>query len=148
MSMVYADVVPVRSATLRLANAIAHLSWSSGKLTRLAHSLAVAERSSAMLATPSICADIAAWRASAYATLSPSVTEFVRRVYKIESGTGPSEEELGAVIVRLLRPYESPAERQAVKRVERLEERADIRLRKAISVSRSKLASALGISAL
>jgi hypothetical protein len=148
MSVVYADVAPVRSATLRLANAISDLRWSNRRLTRLVHSLATAERASATLALPDICADISAWRASAYAILPTNVTEFIARVYKIEAGAGSSEESLGTVIARLLKPYESSVERQTVKRTERLEERVDGRLTKVITVSRRKLAAALGVSAL
>ena len=148
MSMVYADEVPVRSATLRLAHAIAHLSWGSSRLTRFVHSQAVAERSSATLALPDVCADIAVWRASAYATLPPNATGFVARVYAIESGDGPSEESREAVIPHLLRPYEGPTQRRAVKRIERLERLADRRLAAAIAAARRKLAGALGVSVL
>ena len=148
MSLVYAALAPVRSATLRLAHTIAQLSWSSGRLTRFVHSLVIAERSSAALALPDICGDIAAWRMSGYTTLQPSVTGFIARVYKIESGVGPSEESLGAVILHLLRPYEDPAERRTFERSEQLEERADKRLAAIVTFVGRKLAAALGVSAL
>lgn len=148
MTVVYAGVAPVRSAALRVAHAIVHLRWSSGRLTRLVRSQAVEERSLARLALPDVCADIAAWRMSAYTALLPDATGFLARVQTIESGVGPSEESLEVVIMRLLRPYEGPAERRIVKRMEQLEARRNRRLRTAIAVARTKLAAALGVSAL
>ncbi len=148
MTVVYSGAAPVRSATLRLAQAIAHLSWSRRRLTRLAHSQAVEERSRATLALPDICADIAAWKASAYATLPPSATGFLVRLYAIESGVGPSEESPEAIILRLLRPDEGPAERRAVKRMEQLEVQTNRRLTAAVAAVRTKLAAALGVSGL
>jgi hypothetical protein len=148
MTVVYAGMAPVRSAALRLAHAIAHLSWSSRKLTRLVRSQAVEERSLARLALPNVCADIAAWRMSAYTTLLPSVTEFLVRVFMIETSVEPSEESREAVVMRLLARYESPAERLIVKRIDQLEARSGKRLTAAIAVARTKLAAALGVSAL
>jgi hypothetical protein len=148
MAVVYADVVPVRAVTLRLARAISHLSWSSGRLTRLVRSQALAERAAAELALPDACADIAAWRASAYSTLPPSVASFLGRVQSIEAGVGPSEEPREAAIGRLLRPYEDAAARRTVKRIERLEVSAGRRLGTAIAAASAKLAAVLGVSAL
>ncbi len=148
MTVVYAGVAAVRPAALRLAHAIAHLSWSSSRLTRLVRSQAVGERRLATLTWPDVCALISAWRASAYATLSPGVAVFIAKMRSIESGVGPSEESLETVIARLLKPYEDPAERQTVKRLERLEARSDRRLTAAITVARTKLAAVLGVSAL
>jgi hypothetical protein len=148
MVVAYADVVPVRAARLRLAGAIAPLSWSSRKLTRLVHSQAVAERSIATLALPDVCADIAAWRTSAYATLPASVTGFLGRLRPIEMGVGPSQESREAVIVRLLKPYEDAGEKRVVSRMEKFEMRAYRRLAAAIAAASRKLAAALGVSAL
>lgn len=148
IAVAYADVAPVRTATLRLAHAISNLSWSSGRLTRLVRSQALAERTTAELALPDVCADLAAWRMSAYAMLPPSVTGFLARVQPIEAGVGPSEEPREAAIVRLLKPYENATERQSIKRVEQLEASAGRRLGAAIAAASAKLAAALGVSAL
>ncbi len=148
MTVVYADVPSVRSTALHLAGAIEHLRWGDGRLERLVHSQAVGERSIATLALPDICVDIAAWRASAYATPPSSVTGFLARLRTFESGVGPSEESIETVILRLLRPYETQAERRIVKRIERLEALTNRRLSVASTVARAKLAAALGVSAL
>jgi hypothetical protein len=148
MTVVYAGVAPVRSAALRLAHAIAHLNWSSSRLTRLVRSQAVEERSIAGLGLPDVCADIAAWRMSAYTTLLPSAMGFLARVHKIETGVGPSEESREAVIWRLLRHEEDTVERRTVKRIEELEALKSRRLTATIAVARRKLAAALGVSAL
>jgi hypothetical protein len=148
MAVVYADIAPVHAATLRLAQAIVGLSWSSSRLTRLVRSQALAERASAELALPDVCADIAAWRASAFATVPPSVTGFLALVQPIEAGVGPSEEPREAAIARLLRPYEDPVEQRTARRVERLEVSAGRPLGAAIAAARHRLATALGVSAL
>lgn len=146
MTVVYAGVAPVRSATLRLANVIAHLRWSNSKLTRLVRSQAVGERLIAALALPDVCADIDGWRMSTYTRLPSSVTEFMARVLAIEGE--PSEESRETVILHLLKPYEGRAERRTVARIEQLEVRNGRRLATAIALARRKLASALGVSAL
>ena len=148
LTAVYADVAPVRSATLRLAHAIAHLSWSSRRLTRVVRSQAVAERSIATLALPDVCADIAAWKASAYATLPPSATRFLELLDTIGTAGATSEESREAVIARLLRPYESPSERRTFRRMAQLEVRTGRTLMAASEAARTKLAAALGVSAL
>ena len=146
MTVVYAGVAPVRSAALRLADAIAHLRWSSSRLTRLVRAQAVGEIELAKLALPDVCVDIDAWRMTAYTTPSSGVTGFIARVFKIEGEL--SEESRETVILRLLRPYEGPAERRTVKRVQQLEARRGKQLDAAIAHVRGKLAVALGVSAL
>jgi len=148
LSVLYAWVAPVRSATLDLAHAIAHLRWSSGRLTRLVRSQAVAERSTATLALPDVCAEIAAWSASAYATLTSSAAPFLEEAYKIEAGVGPSEEPREGVIARLLRPIENARERRIVTRTEQLEAETSKRLSAAVTAAQGRLAAALGDSAL
>jgi hypothetical protein len=148
LTVVYAGVVPVNSVVRRLGHAIAHLSWSNTKLTRLARSQAVQERSIATLVLPDVCADIAAWRSSAYRVLPLSAAAFLTRLEPIEAGVGPSGESLEAVIARLLKPYQDPAERRVAEHIERLEERSDRQLTAAIIAARTKLAAALGVSAL
>jgi hypothetical protein len=149
-SAFYAGVVPLRSAALRQARAIGHLSWSDRKLTLLVQSEAAAERSIAALTLPDVCADIVAWQASAYATLPQSSMRYLARINAIESTAfvGPSEESREAAIMRLLRRYEGPAERRAAKRIQRLEAQNEKRLGAATTAARAKLAAALGVSTL
>jgi hypothetical protein len=146
----FAGQVPVRSMILRLAGTIAHLTWSDRRLSRLVRAEAAEERAIAVLALPEVCADIAAWKASAYAALPQSTVGFLARLRASESLSvvGPSEEPREAVIRRLLRPYEGPAERRAAKRIEHLEAQIGRRLAAAAAAARTKLAAALGVSAL
>jgi hypothetical protein len=135
---------------LNLANAIGHLTWSDRRLTRLVRSRAAEERAIATLALPDVCADIAAWKASAYAALPASTRRFLARVLAIESGStiGPSEEFREAAIMRLLRRYEVPAQRRAARMIERLDARSGRRLAAAAALARAKVAAALGVPVL
>jgi hypothetical protein len=147
-TLVYAGLVPMRPAALRLAGAIAHLSWSSSKLTRLVRSLAAVERSGATFELPNVCAEIAGWKASAYATPPPGVAGFLARVYTSEERFGAAEESRESYILSLLKPFESASQRRAVKRAERIEALTWKRLNPAIAAAERKLAAALGASAL
>jgi hypothetical protein len=146
----FAGTAPERSALLRLAHTIEHLRWSDRKLTRLVHAEAAGEGAFATLALPDVCADIAAWKANGYAALPQSAARFLARVQAIESlsVTGPSEELRETAIMRLLRPYEKPAERRTARRIERLEAQINRRLRAAGTIAETKLAAVLGVAAL
>lgn len=150
MTVFFAGVAPVRSMTLRLAQTMGHLSWSDRRLMRLVRAETGEQRAIAALAQPDVCADIAAWKASAYATLPQSSAGFLARVQAIESLSvvGSSEESREAVIMRLLRRYEGPAERRTAKRIERLEAQIGRRWTAAATAARTTLAAALGVSAL
>jgi hypothetical protein len=150
ITLLDAGVAPVRSAMLRLAGALGHLTWSNHALTRLVHAQAAEERAVAELALPDVCADVASWKASAYAALPQSTRRFLVRLEAIESASaiGPSEESRETAITHLLRPYEAPSERRVALSIERLVERTSRRLTAAAAAPRAKLASALGVSAL
>jgi hypothetical protein len=64
------------------------------------------------------------------------------------SSVGRSEESREAVILRLLRPYEGPAERRTAKRIERLEAQIGKRPTATETAAQARLAAALGVSAL
>jgi hypothetical protein len=147
----FGGVTPVLSMNLRLAQAIEHLRWTDRRLTRLVRAEVAEERGIATLELPDVCADIAAWKASGYEALPETAARFLARAHGIESlseGVGPSEEPREAAIMRRLRPYESPVDRQTAKRIERLEAQIDKRLRAAGTTAEKKLAAALGVSAL
>ena len=146
----FAGTAPERSILLRMANTIEHLRWSDRRLTRLVRAEAAEERMIATLALPDVCADIAAWKADRYAALPQSAARFLAHVQAIESrsGGGPSEESPEATIMRLLRPYEGPAERRTVRRIERLETQIGRRLKAAAATAEKKLAAMLGVAAL
>jgi hypothetical protein len=141
---------PERPIGLRLAHAIEHLRWSDRRLTRLVRNEVAEERAFATLALPDVCADIAAWKASAYAALPQSASRFLARVQAIDSLSvaGQLEESREAAIRRLLKPYEGLAERQAARRIERLEAQIGRRFRVAAAIAEKKLAAALGVLAL
>jgi hypothetical protein len=146
----YAATAPALPMMLRLAHTIGHLSWSDRRLTRLVRVKATEERAVAMLALPDVCADIAAWKASGYAALPQSAARFLARLEAVESLTivEPSEESREAVIMRLLRRYETPAERLTARSIGRLEAQIGRRLAAAGANARKKLAAAFGVSAL
>jgi hypothetical protein len=147
MSALWAGAAPMRSTGLRLADAIAHLTWSDRRLTRLVHAEAAEERGIAAIALPDVCADIAAWKAGAYAALSQSSTQFLARVRAIETLSldfGPSE----ATTWHLLRRFEGPAERPSARRMERAEAQIRKRLEAAAVAAEGKLAAGLGVSTL
>jgi hypothetical protein len=150
MTAFFAGKVPERPILLRMANTIERLGWSDRRLTRLVRAEATAERTFATQALPDVCADIAAWKADRYAALPRSATLFLARVQAFESlaDEGPSEESTEAAILRLLRPYEGPAERQTVRRIERLEAQIGRRLKAAVADAEKKLAAAFGVVAL
>lgn len=147
----FGGVAPVRSMNLHLARAIEHLRWTDRRLTRLVRAEVAEERAIATLILPDVCADIAAWKASGYVALPETAARFLARVQAIGSfseGVGPSEESREAAIMRLLRPYERPAERRTAKRIERLEVQIDKRLTAAGATAGTKLAAAFGVSTL
>ncbi len=146
----YASAAPERSLRLRLSHEIAHLRWSSSKLTRLVRLRAAEEGGIATIALPDVCTDIAAWKASAYAELPQSSSGFLAHseAIEVELFVGPSEESRETAILRLLRPYENRVDRQLGERVERLEAQSEKRFSSARSAAQAKLGAALGASVL
>lgn len=146
----WAGTASIRSTGLRLADAIAHLRWTDRRLTRLVHTVAAEEQMAAALALPDVCADIAAWKASAYATLPQSTTRFLARSQAAESLSfvGFTEESRERLIWRLLSRFQRPAEIRAAKRVEHVERQIGKRVEAAVVAARAKLAAGLGVPAL
>jgi hypothetical protein len=140
----------LRAATLRLARELAPLHWSNRTLTRLVHAESAEERGEATIVPPDVCADIAAWRASSYASLPPDAVRFLARVDRIRAlrFVGFTEESREAIIRRLLRRSEGAGERAVARRLARLESRVDARAEGDEVAARKKLAAALGVSVL
>jgi hypothetical protein len=149
-ALFYAGVAPMRATRLGFARAVGQLSWSDHKLTRLVRAGAVEEHAIAEAALPDVCADILAWKASAYAALPQTASRFLARVHAIESLSvvGQSEESREAAIMRLLKRYEGLREKRAIKRLKRQEQSTDRKLGAAAEAARAKLAARLGVSAL
>jgi hypothetical protein len=134
----YVSEAPVRSLMGAFAQAIGNLSWRSRRLTQLVRSEAADERAGVAFALPDVCSSIEAWKASDYAELPPSVGEFLTRFEQDESGSF-------GLVMRMLKRYEGPAERQAAKHVERLEAFTGKRLASASEVIWRKLEAAMGV---
>lgn len=137
----YAGGAPVRSVTEAFAQAIGNLSWSNRRLTRLVRSEAAEERADVALVLPDVCSSIEAWKTGDYAELPPSVGEFLTHVEQTESGSF-------GLVMHLLRRYEGPAERRAVKHVARLDALAGKCLAAASDAIWRKLEVAMGVSEL
>jgi hypothetical protein len=150
LALVVAGAKPLRSILLRVVHAIGKLRWSDRALTRLVRARAAEEGEIAALVSPNLCADIEAWKASAYAALPQSASAFIARGDAIlsASGGGPFEEPREARILRRLRRYEGRTERATAKRVEALEARIGMRVTAAVNSAQAKLAAALGVSQL
>jgi hypothetical protein len=149
-SLWFAGTVPVRSMLLRLAGSIDRLTWSDRKLTGLVHAEATSEQMIVRLSTPNICAQIEAWRSSAYAVLSAEAEDYLKSLSIIESKStvGPSEKPREVVIRRMLRRYEGPSERRLAERVEKLEERTEKHLDTVVLAAKRRLATVLGVTEL
>jgi hypothetical protein len=149
-TLLFASATPLRPVILRFAQAISRLSWSNRALTHLVQARVAEERKIAALATPDMCADIEAWKASAYVALPQSTSAFVAqfRAIALSSSVGPSEETREAVILRRLGPYEGRTERALAKHIEALETRTSKRLSAAVATAGAKVAAALGVSQL
>ncbi|HEV2973831.1 MAG TPA: hypothetical protein VGX69_02410 [Solirubrobacteraceae bacterium] len=140
----------LRAPTLRLVSEITDLRWSDRRLTRLVHAEAAEERASTTIALPDVCADIAGWKGTAYATLPPEAMRFLARMRVIESLSfvGFTEESREAIILRLLRRYEGSSEQADARRLDRLEVRVGARAEATEVAAQTKLAAALGVSIL
>ena len=105
MSVVFirADVQVVDS----FAETVAHLHWSSPKLTRKVKTYAAKFRVLAALEMPDVCGDVHAWAASGYRTLPASTTRFDERYNAHNVG-------IGEVPTHLLAPYEDSHEREVL----------------------------------
>ena len=145
-TLFFAGVAPMGAARLTFASAIGGLSWSDRRLTKLIRQLAAVELGTVALALPDVCADIAGWKASAYAALPEGSSEFLasRAALASREYVGPSEEWIEVAVRRLLRRYEVPAERRAMKQVERHEQGTSAMLAVAQRDARTKLEAALG----
>jgi hypothetical protein len=101
----------VRAALLSLASRIAHLRWSSRRLTRLVRGYATELRKTNV--HPPFCSELKEWVAGGYGTLPQSTTRFLK---KEASAPGPEDQ-----IVALLTPYARLRAKALLQSVERLE---------------------------
>jgi hypothetical protein len=151
ITLLYAGVAPTSAIRLGFARAVGRLSWSDRKLTKLVRAQAAEEVAVVAVSLPDVCAEIEAWKASAYAALPQSATAFLTHVEAIESGSYGgllSEESREATIGRLLAPYEEPGMRRTMKRIKRQDQQTARKLSAAARAARARLAAGLGVSTL
>ncbi|HXD53978.1 MAG TPA: hypothetical protein VN618_04420 [Solirubrobacteraceae bacterium] len=150
LAVVFGDAVDPQAQALGEARALNALSWSDRRLTRLVRDLAAEDRAYAMSTPPSLCAQIAAWRESAYVELPSPSTRFLKEMNESEPDyyVGRHEEVRERVIARLLRPYERPAERRLAKRVLEMESRTARGIGALIAGAERRIAADLGVAAL
>jgi len=68
----------------KFATAMRPLRWTSARINRVARSLVANLTALATIPLPDLCADVRAWKASAFTTVPPHVLELVRRVESLE----------------------------------------------------------------
>jgi hypothetical protein len=73
----------------KFVGAVKPLHWSSGRITRIAHDYATSLHELSTLPLPDLCADVRAWAASGFQTVSPRVTALDKRLEAIEGETVP-----------------------------------------------------------
>lgn len=105
---------PDRESMVAFAHAVRPLRWSNRKLTNMVHAYAAKLEGFITLAAPNICADVKAWAASGYSTLSPSTVAFDKGFYAYDI-------EAEEVSLRLLHPYESASGASLIRRTKQLE---------------------------
>jgi hypothetical protein len=106
-SLALAFAAPDRAAAVTLADAVGSLSWSNAKLTQLARQVTSARAQTVAIAPPAVCADLRAWVASGYKTLSPATKQFVSAL-RTDSAASL------ALLDKLFVPYEGPSEKAIV----------------------------------
>jgi len=104
-----------RPAVEAFLAATAPLSWSDAKITQLVQTNAATLREPFATSAPDACADMKAWAASGYSSLTPASRAF-REAQTAIAERVASEASLSAV----LKPYEGPAERALIARIDAL----------------------------
>ncbi len=123
-------VRPDERAGFVYANSVEHLRWTSPELTRLVDGGGGWGETETKFGPADLCADLKAWAASGYHTLSVGTKRLLRRI-RMEGSSEPSVPERTAkqneksdeAIWRLLGPYETPSVKMLVRSVKQLEAR-------------------------
>jgi hypothetical protein len=109
---------PDRQALLMFANAVRSLRWSDPKLTRQILSEVAELQARAERPIPDVCADMKAWVASGYKTLSPATKEF--RAKREEEAKQSQQTVHTQSIASLLLRYEGPGEKRLISKTQEL----------------------------
>jgi hypothetical protein len=86
--MTITGYAPGKRAIATFARTIAPLHWSNSSLTREVHTYARQLKAEVLTPLPHLCADLRAWRASGYATLPRTTTDFRKSFYENYVGVG------------------------------------------------------------
>lgn len=81
-------MAPIAKAAASYSRAVSALRWSNGALTRVVHTYARELLAQVRLAVPDFCAQLQAWKASAYTTLTPATLRFNRGYYAVDVAIG------------------------------------------------------------
>ena len=87
-AMTLAAIVPDVHAVAAFAHTVQGLHWSNATLTHQSQVLRGPPADALGSARPHVCADVRAWAASSYQTLSASTVSFDSRYYKVEVAVG------------------------------------------------------------
>jgi hypothetical protein len=96
----------------RFARTVESLHWSNRAITRASHAYAESLHELTLLPLPNLCGDVHTWGSGGFKTIPASTLQFDRHVEAIEGK---------AIPLRLLAPYETPADKILAARVGRLE---------------------------
>jgi hypothetical protein len=99
---------------LKFISAAGGLHWSNSKLTNAIRVYVGKLKVMATLAPPNVCADVRAWVASGYTTLTPSTIQFDRQFM-------PNWVAVGETPTSLLTPFAASSQRAALRRTTQLE---------------------------
>jgi hypothetical protein len=109
-----AELEIVRPLRLVFAQEVAALRWSEVPVTRRVHADAT-NSLSALLEVPNVCADMRAWVASGYRSLSPNTNTLVKKLF-----ASIRHEPEQPTIESLLKPYEGPSEKALTHKIKGL----------------------------
>jgi hypothetical protein len=115
-AMTIAAFHPVGKSILAFDRTVQALHWSDPRLTRKVKAYATKLTTLSKLAMPDLCADLKAWATSGFQTLSAGTLRFDRLYGAVEVG-------IGEVATRQLVPFELPAEKATLRRVDQIEAR-------------------------
>ena len=99
---------------LKFIGAAGGLRWSNSRLTSAIRTYVGKLKVMATLAPPNVCADVRAWVASGYTTLTPSTIQFDKQFM-------PNWVAVGETPTSLLSPFAAPSQRAALRRTTSLE---------------------------
>jgi hypothetical protein len=108
---------------LAFAHSVSRLAWSDGSLTRLVHSSAADELAKTQMPAPDLCADLRAWVASGYQTVSAAADSYDRRESTLSNETESAE---AAIKRKLARDGdEDAADKRIARQIAGIEKRSE-----------------------